>query len=266
MAATYGPEALNFASVGLIEQTLATLTTKHVSDPQAFERQVRRFATEQVQPPFAGWGHDHDFGTFRLAGTMGTRHIWMLSRLFDHFGVSVEHDVRGRRVLDIGTWSGAVSLILARLGADVTSIDTGAAYIDALTYLAEAFELPVRARVQSIHEIDDDGYDTIFCLGVLYHLADPVAALARCYAALRPGGLLCVESYVLDTDERVAEYFGPSVGRPNVGYRPSPSTLRCWIADAGYQDIQVGNGLVPMSVTSDRDPMGAERAFAVARR
>lgn len=263
---SYGPESLNFASVPLIQQALNELTADRTADPAGFERTVKGFAEAVVQPPFHGWGHDQDFGSFALSGTMGTRHTWMLSRLLDHFGVSLDNDVRGKQVLDVGTWSGAVTLVLAKLGAHVTAIDTGALYIDALRYLADSFGLDVVARTESVYEVAPGPFDTVFCLGVIYHLQDPIAGLQSCADALKPGGLLCVESYALDSQLPLAQYYGPSTGRPNPGYNPSPLTLSYWLNDIGLTDVHVGNGLTPLSVTSDQDPMGGCRTFGVARK
>ena len=44
-------------------------------------------------------------------------------------------------MLDVGCWTGGVSLILERLGAKVTAIDEVGQYPNALNFMAEAFGL-----------------------------------------------------------------------------------------------------------------------------
>jgi len=216
------------------------------------------------------WGHDHDFGTFQLKGEMGTRHIWMLSRLFDHFGVSPA-SLEGRDVLDVGCWTGGVSLILNRLRARVTAIDELGKYTHALAFLADSFGLEsFVTRNQSLYELGDpfrEKFDAVFCLGVIYHLSDPIVGLRRLYNAMKPDGVLCIESMCIPADSSICEYEGPTRRRGRFGWNwfvPSPKAIFQWLADTGFRNIQVGDGLTAFGVTGDRDPMGPNRCFAVA--
>jgi 2-polyprenyl-3-methyl-5-hydroxy-6-metoxy-1,4-benzoquinol methylase len=43
----------------------------------------------------------------------------------------------------------------------------------------------------------DEYFDTVFCMGILYHQREPRAALARIGQLLRPGGELVLETLVL---------------------------------------------------------------------
>jgi len=219
------------------------------------------------------WGHDHDFGSFKLEGEMGTRHLWMLSRFFDHFDISPSQ-LKDQDVLDIGAWTGGVSLILNRLGARVTAIDEIQKYVSSLNYLAESFGLDsFKANPKSLYDLGEpeylSKYDTVFCLGVIYHLSDPVIGLRRIYNSLKPGGLLCIESMSIPSKQAVCDYEGPSRRRGNFGWNwfvPSPKAIYQLLQDTGFIDIKVGNGLEEFKVTAEGDPMGSDRCFAVARK
>jgi 2-polyprenyl-3-methyl-5-hydroxy-6-metoxy-1,4-benzoquinol methylase len=276
---TYTLADLDFSSVSRVRAALAEFTADRLTGVSAEELEafVRRFERgERVfeDAPLLGpepprWGHDHDFGTFQVAGQMGTRHVWMLSRFFDQFGVAPDA-LAGRSVLDAGCWSGGVSLALRGLGAIVTAIDEDAHRARQLGYLVEAFGLRDLAwRCLSIYGLAraglDGRFDAAFCLGVVYHLTDPIVALRRLYHALRPGGLLCLESMSLAADGPLCQYAGPSV-RGNNCFIPAPRALAQWLEDTGFEDVRVGNGLAPFAVTNAVDPMGADRCFAVARR
>jgi SAM-dependent methyltransferase len=203
---------------------------------------------------------------------MGTRHVWMLSRFFDHFGIS-PRSLAGEDVLDAGCFTGGVSLVLSRLGARVTAIDEIAKYTQALSFVAESFGLPhFSVESRSIFDLDasfNAKFDKIFCLGVLYHLSDPIVGLRRLFAALKPNGILCLESMSIDSPKCICEYWGPSRARGDADWNwfvPSPRAIEQLLADTGFMDIRVGDGLSPLAVTGERDPMGADRCFAVAKK
>jgi 2-polyprenyl-3-methyl-5-hydroxy-6-metoxy-1,4-benzoquinol methylase len=219
------------------------------------------------------WGHDHDFGNFKVSGMMGTRHIWMLSRFFDYFGLKPAH-LDGKRILDIGCWTGGVSLVLSRLGANVTSIDEINKYVHALSFQADFFNLKnFECQNLSLYDLEKVGwnekFDLVFCLGVIYHLSDPIVGLRRIYNSMKPGGILCLESMSIDSEESICEYEGPSKRRGDFGWNwfvPSPRALYQLLEDTGFEDIKVGNGLKEFSVTKKDDPMGENRCFAMAKK
>src|SRR6266511_1035625 len=127
------------------------------------------------------WGHNHDFGAFRLAGEMRDRHLWLLSTFMDQFG-TLPRDLNGKTVLDIGCWTGGTSLLLAAMGAHVISVDEVQKYVDALTYLRDAFQIRnLEARRTSLYECtapdyQDEFHYTLYAV-VLYHVTDPILSL-----------------------------------------------------------------------------------------
>ena len=148
MSHNYTPADLNFQSVPLIQAALDELKTDKLYriSPNEFEREIKRYLNNEVpakekyplrEDSFV-WGHDHDFGAFKVAGRMGTRHIWMLSRFFDHFGV-LPTSIEGKSILDIGCWTGGVSLILNKLGGKVMAIDPVYMRIHPLYYMVGLF-------------------------------------------------------------------------------------------------------------------------------
>jgi 2-polyprenyl-3-methyl-5-hydroxy-6-metoxy-1,4-benzoquinol methylase len=279
---------LHYESVPLLQEHIAYFQTRNLQMDFGEFRQrledhladraqvVERLASDETQMSFLRsfhWGHDHDFGDFQLSGKMGTRHIWLLSRFFDHFGVPLDQ-LRGQSVLDAGCWTGGVSLILERLGCEVTAIDEIGKYPHALKFLAQAFGLcSLTALNKSIYELGEaqflERYDTVFCLGVIYHISDPIVGLRRLYQALKAGGTLCLESMSIPSAECICEYEGPSRRRGEFGWNwfvPSPKALKQWLEDTGFEAIQVGNGVDELAVTDTMDPLGPNRCLAVARK
>jgi len=279
---------LSFTSVPLIQSAIGRLTTDHVLiDQEDFRRRIHAYINNQfeIKEKYEDeenqnlhmikffWGHDHDFGGFKVSGLMGTRHIWMLSRFFDHFGVDPSA-IRSKHILDIGCWTGGVSLILNKLGGRVLAIDEIRKYIDALRYLVTSFGLEdLECESLSLYNLDRpdlaNKFDIVFCLGVVYHISDPIIGLRRIYNVMKPGALLCMETMSTNSAECIWKYEGPSRRRKAFGWNwliPSPRAIFQLLEDTGFEEIKVGDGIAEFSVTCENDPMGPNRCFAVARK
>ncbi|MEW5975378.1 MAG: DUF1698 domain-containing protein [Acidobacteriota bacterium] len=289
MTKSYSVDDLNFLSVPLLQRLLGELQVDHLKlvTPSQFEEQINRFIRNEVDVPenlpmdpnqriqslTFHWGHDHDFGSFKVSGSLGTRHIWLLSRFFDHFGLDPA-SLKQQNVLDVGCYTGGVSLLLAKMGAEVRAIDEVCKYSRALDYVCSAFGLTnVTAECRSIYDLElkeaDVRMDAVFCLGVIYHLSDPILGLRRMFNVMKPGALICLESMAVQAESRICDYYGPSRRKGDFGwnwYVPSPQTLYQWLEDTGFEDIRVGNGVWDFEVTADADPVGPNRCFATARR
>jgi 2-polyprenyl-3-methyl-5-hydroxy-6-metoxy-1,4-benzoquinol methylase len=199
------------------------------------------------------WAFNHDFGDFYLPGRLGDRHITLISTILDWFPV-LPKDLAGVRVMDVGCWSGSVSLLLAAMGANVVGIEEVRKYIDCLNYLKFAFALTnLEARNLSLFECDTedlaDSFDYVLFAGVLYHVTDPVIALRTAYNCLKDGGTCIVETAIQHSKEQTLSYEGPGVtfdgdrrALSRSGWNwflPSPSTLRQMMADTGFVDVRL---------------------------
>jgi 2-polyprenyl-3-methyl-5-hydroxy-6-metoxy-1,4-benzoquinol methylase len=199
------------------------------------------------------WGHDHDFGDFRLAGRMGERHLLMPAMFHDELG-ALPLDLTGKRVLDIGCWTGGLSLLLCAMGAEVLAIEEVRKYADCVDYLAAAFGVTaLAARPMSLYGLDaaefQDAFDLVSFCGVVYHLTDPVLALRYVFNALRDGGTCLVETQRSDLDGRVVEYWGPTrygtagsaeeLNRSGWNwFVPTEAALVQMMQDVGFRDVR----------------------------
>jgi tRNA (mo5U34)-methyltransferase len=90
-------------------------------------------------------------------------------------------DLRGTRVLDIGCNAGFYSFELARRGAEVTALDIDRHYLRQARWAAKQYGLEERIEFceGSVYSLGRSAshYDTVWFLGVLYHLRHPLLAL-----------------------------------------------------------------------------------------
>jgi SAM-dependent methyltransferase len=199
------------------------------------------------------WGHNHDFGEFRVEGRMLDRHIDLLANFIDLFPIRAE-DFHEKEVFDIGCWTGGTALMLAALGARVLAIEEVKKYAEMAQFLADSFGVGDRLTVlpRSIYSCNtpefQDRFDVVNFPGVVYHLSDPLIGLRILFNSLRVGGRILVESAGIDHPEPYCRFDGSLIHLSgsrealNRGgwnwYWPSPSALGRMMREAGFDEVQ----------------------------
>jgi ubiquinone/menaquinone biosynthesis C-methylase UbiE len=205
-------------------------------------------------------------------GIQGRERLRLLSRvmqpttlqLFACVGVS-----EGMACLDVGCGGGDVTLDLARLvgekgrvvGADIDETQLEVArseaaeqgFSNAQFQLADATNADIHAE-----------FDIVYSRFLLTHLPDPVPALSRMFAALRPGGVLIIEDIDFSGSfcypenaayNRYVSLYSETVLRrgadPNIGPR-----LPGMLTAAGCQYLEV-NVVQPCGITGEVKLMAA---------
>jgi 2-polyprenyl-3-methyl-5-hydroxy-6-metoxy-1,4-benzoquinol methylase len=196
------------------------------------------------------WGGNIDFGDFSMNGLMGDRAYDIITRLVDDYGLPI--DLAGKRILDIGVWTGATSLLLAAMGGEVHAIEEVVKYAQATQYIANAFAANITVEAKSLYDLNDakyfDQFDYVIYAGVIYHVSDPLLSLRIVYNALRDGGACYVESAGIGSDGAALLYEGPSAvwggsqealsRRGWNFYIFSSAALRTMLTDSGFIDAE----------------------------
>lgn len=220
------------------------------------------------------WGHDHRISDdFIIKGRMESRHIYILAQFIDQLGL--ERDLTGKRVLDIGCWTGGMSLLLAGLGAQVIAVDEVRKYVEIVNFLARQFGVQDRliGVASSLFEFLPryaDHFDIIMYAGVVYHVTDPVLSLRHIFSALKDGGRCFVETHGVAHPDSLCLYAGSRVfhsgsaeelNRSGWNYFvPSQSCLDGWCRDAGFQEVR------HIPVSPELPVSSEERLYCVAQR
>lgn len=193
-------------------------------------------ASSKAFRDFFVWGHNHDFGHgVTRKGAMSSRHIDVTSAAIEHGMMPA--DLSGRRVLDIGCWSGGDLLVLGGLGAEVLAMEEHPIAARAASRLSELVGLQTEVIGESFYRDRQEwagSFDFVYCSGVVYHVTDPVLFLRIAFAYLAPGGEICIETMGLREQEgSLCRYVGTLEKGWN-WFAPNETALGRWLVDAGF--------------------------------
>lgn len=110
------------------------------------------------------------------------------------------------RVADLGCLEGGYTVAFARAGYDVTGFDARAENIACCDYAAARLQLPnLQFTRQDVRDTvaTANRWDAVFCCGLLYHLDEPAAFLARLGKAVKR--LLIVQTHYSTRPDSVHE-------------------------------------------------------------
>ena len=154
-------------------------------------------------------------------------------------------DLRGKRVLDIGTWDGWFSFEMERRGATVVAVDSARqeTFFEARRLLNSKVEYIVE-DVCHLSPRDLGYFDIVLFFGVLYHLKHPLLALERLCELCTD--TLCMDTLVIDeppTPEArpILEFYeGTELGGQYDNWcAPNTSCLLAFTRTAGFVNPQL---------------------------
>ncbi|NOX33273.1 MAG: tRNA 5-methoxyuridine(34)/uridine 5-oxyacetic acid(34) synthase CmoB [Deltaproteobacteria bacterium] len=152
-------------------------------------------------------------------------------------------DLKGRKILDIGSSNGYYMFkIAAENPLMVLGLEPqGSFYFQYLViqkFLKQdnVFCLPVPHDQLP----DTDKYfDTVFCMGVLYHRKSPVQMLKDICGSMRPGGELVLENLILDSKQNLCLFPKDRYAKMrNVFFIPDLLAMESWLLRAGFTNIR----------------------------
>jgi tRNA (mo5U34)-methyltransferase len=161
----------------------------------------------------------------------------------------IPQDLRGRRVLDIGTWDGWFAFEMERRGAEVTAIDNWDNPL--FREMHARLKSRVDYRQMDMYDLTPDRigrFDIVLFMGVLYHLKHPLLALERVCALTTD--MAAVDSFILreehrpgaDVDKRpIMEFYETDEfgGQTDNWVGPSLACLQAFCRTAGFARVEL---------------------------
>jgi len=178
---------------------------------------------------------------------------------FDVFGVALDSEwnsaikwnrlaehlssQRGKRILDIGASNGYYMFrMAARDPALIMGIEPHLNYY--YQFLALAHYLPFDNLLNLPLKLEElpalkRCFDTVLCMGILYHRRSPLDTLLQIRERMVPGGQLVIETLVLEGEENVALFPEKRYAKmKNVFFIPTVACLGHWLRRTGFDEIR----------------------------
>lgn len=152
-------------------------------------------------------------------------------------------DLGGKSVCDVGCNNGYYLFRMLEMGAKkLVGIDPGIRVYMQFLFLDKFIRSGIEFEPLGVEHLGLWGrkFDTIFCLGVLYHRPDPLATLKQLKNALNPSGEVYLDTMYIDMTGDFALVPKLSYSKiPNIHFVPTISALQNWCERAKFRDFEV---------------------------
>lgn len=152
-------------------------------------------------------------------------------------------NLEGKIVGDIGCNNGYYLFrMLSHKPKKLVGFDPSALYKTQFDFINHFLKSDIVYEMLGVEHLPlyEHKFDTLFCLGVLYHRSDPIQTLKALYQGLNPDGELILDTFMIDGDTPVALCPSKTYSKiPNVYFVPTILALTNWLERAKFRDIEV---------------------------
>lgn len=152
-------------------------------------------------------------------------------------------DLRDKRVADIGCNNG---YYLFRMQEDapakLVGFDPSALYKTQFDLINHFARTPIIYELLGVEHLPlyEEKFDTIFCLGVLYHRSDPVGMLKQLCKGLDGHGEVFLDTFMIDGEDEICLTPAGAYSKiPNIYFIPTVRALRNWCLRAGFEGFEL---------------------------
>jgi len=145
------------------------------------------------------------------------------------------------RILDIGTGTGFLALLLARRGYDVTAVDWSTTMMQKAKEKADADQIPIHFEIQDVEDLTfpDASFSAVVSRHVLWTLTDPLKASKEWFRLLKPGGMVITDIPHLGSHSG-KHHYGDELGKNlPFGNGAEPEKIIDMFKEAGLVNINL---------------------------
>jgi len=152
-------------------------------------------------------------------------------------------ELKGKIVGDIGCNNGYYLFrMLTHEPKKLIGFDPSAIYYSQFQFINHFVKSDIVYELLGVEHVEfyEHKFDTLFCLGVLYHRSDPVAMLKSLFKGLNKGGELILDTFMIDGEEEICLTPKDRYSKiPNIYFVPTVSALKNWCHRAGFKTVEV---------------------------
>ena len=151
--------------------------------------------------------------------------------------------LKDKRVADIGCNNGYYMFrMLEDEPRSLVGFDPSPLYKTQFDFINRFVKSDIVYELLGVEHVEfyEEKFDTIFCLGVLYHRSDPVAMLKQLFKGLDKKGEVILDTfYILGEDEMCLCPESSYSKIPNIYFVPTIKALKNWCMRAGFDSFEV---------------------------
>jgi tRNA (mo5U34)-methyltransferase len=152
-------------------------------------------------------------------------------------------DLKDKIVGDIGCNNGYYLFrMLSQKPKKLIGFDPSAIYYSQFMFIDHFVKSGIVYELLGVEHVAlyEHRFDTLFCLGVLYHRSDPVAMLKSLFKGLNEGGELILDTFMIDGEAEICLTPKERYSKiPNIYFIPTVNALKNWCFRAGFERVEV---------------------------
>jgi len=152
-------------------------------------------------------------------------------------------DLKDKIVGDIGCNNGYYLFrMLSQKPKKLIGFDPSAIYYSQFQFINHFLKSDIVYELLGVEHVEfyEHKFDTLFCLGVLYHRSDPVAMLKSLFKGLNKGGELILDTFMIDGEDEMCLTPKDRYSKiPNIYFVPTVNALKNWCYRAGFETVEV---------------------------
>jgi tRNA (mo5U34)-methyltransferase len=152
-------------------------------------------------------------------------------------------DLKDKIVGDIGCNNGYYLFrMLSQQPKKLIGFDPSAIYYSQFQFINHFIKSDIVYELLGVEHVEfyEHRFDTLFCLGVLYHRSDPVAMLKSLLKGLQKGGELILDTFMIDGEDEICLTPRDRYSKiPNIYFVPTVNDLKNRCYRAGFESVEV---------------------------